>query len=465
MSVKARRIITAVLAIILAAALLFGSLIPALADDSDDPSAENSALEEQKAALEQEQADAEALANATEEEIAQAQQQLDDLNAQIEDLDSQMQTVSADIRDLDQKIEDNSALLEQKHAELVQAQQDLDNYYLEFKDRIQIMYENDRTSYLEVLLESSSISDFFSRLEYISQMVEYDNEMIQKMDEAQQRISDSEAAIQQTENELEAQKAELEDKQAQIQSLMDEKQTAFNELDDNRLALVLQAQEYDAQMESLSAQISDLQEQIDSNNAAAEASRAAAQAAAEEAARQASEAAAEAARQASEAAAAAAEDSSSDAADTSSDTSTEETASSSGDYGFIWPLSSFVLTSGYGYRVDPYLGYYRKHTGVDLATDYGTPIYASKSGTVIYTQSDANNSNGYGIACTIQHEDGFLTIYGHMSALNVTSGQWVEQGEVIGYVGSTGWSTGPHLHFEILYGSIYNDLDPLLYLP
>ena len=127
--------------------------------------------------------------------------------------------------------------------------------------------------------------------------------------------------------------------------------------------------------------------------------------------------------------------------------------------GFLFPLpagSGVVITSPYGYRYHPIDGGYRFHNGVDLAVAQGTPVYATKSGTV----TTATFSSGYGYYVTINHGDGFSSLYGHMTHYTVSSGDYVNQGDLIGYVGSTGYSTGPHLHFTMFYnGATVNPMD------
>lgn len=127
-------------------------------------------------------------------------------------------------------------------------------------------------------------------------------------------------------------------------------------------------------------------------------------------------------------------------------------------HGFQWPLSA-PITSGYGYRVHPIHGTRRLHKGIDLAASSGSAIAASKGGTVI----SAGWLGGYGNAVVISHGNGLTTLYGHQSKIAVTVGQSVGRGEVIGYVGSTGQSTGPHLHFEIRSNGA--PVNPRPYLP
>jgi len=116
------------------------------------------------------------------------------------------------------------------------------------------------------------------------------------------------------------------------------------------------------------------------------------------------------------------------------------------------------ITSGFGWRMHPILGYERFHSGIDFGADYGTLIAAADSGTVIF----AGWYGGYGTAVIIDHGNGITTLYGHTSELYVTEGQTVQRGQAIATVGSTGLSTGPHLHFEVRQAG--EPVDPTAYL-
>lgn len=125
---------------------------------------------------------------------------------------------------------------------------------------------------------------------------------------------------------------------------------------------------------------------------------------------------------------------------------------------FIWPATG-PITSYAGWRTHPIFGTTRYHSGIDIAVDSGTPVKAADTGTVVYS----GWMGGYGYAVMINHGNGLVTIYGHNSRLLVSEGQSVTQGDVIARSGSTGWSTGPHVHFEArLHGEV---VDPLNYLP
>lgn len=125
--------------------------------------------------------------------------------------------------------------------------------------------------------------------------------------------------------------------------------------------------------------------------------------------------------------------------------------------GFAWPVSA-PITSRYGMRVSPVDGVRRLHGGIDLGVVTGTPIRASKGGTVVRAEMD----DTYGLVVVVEHSDGYGTLYAHHSSLAVSAGSPVQQGQVVGYAGSTGRSTGPHLHFEIHYHGA--PVDPLLLL-
>ncbi|GEM82523.1 peptidase M23 [Meiothermus hypogaeus NBRC 106114] len=124
--------------------------------------------------------------------------------------------------------------------------------------------------------------------------------------------------------------------------------------------------------------------------------------------------------------------------------------------GYRWPMTNFTITTYYGRR-----GVFQRfHTGIDLAAPTGTPIYAARAGQV---DTAGWSRFGYGLHVILDHGGAQETLYGHMSRIAVRPGQWVARGDLIGYVGSTGWSTGPHLHFEVRVGGAARN--PLAYLP
>lgn len=126
--------------------------------------------------------------------------------------------------------------------------------------------------------------------------------------------------------------------------------------------------------------------------------------------------------------------------------------------GYMWPCRG-EITSYFGWRTHPIFGTTKYHSGMDIAVDTGTPIHATNNGTVVYS----GWLGGYGYCVMIDHGGGLVSLYGHNSALNCSEGQYVSKGTVIAYAGSTGYSTGPHCHFEMrLHGEV---TEPLNYLP
>ena len=123
----------------------------------------------------------------------------------------------------------------------------------------------------------------------------------------------------------------------------------------------------------------------------------------------------------------------------------------------MWPTYTRYITSYFGMRNNPVSGVYKSHDGVDIGAAYGTAIYAAAGGTVV----TAGWYGGYGNCVMINHGNGYTTLYGHQSRIAVSAGQTVSQGQVIGYVGSTGNSTGPHLHFEVRASATAMPINPL----
>ena len=123
----------------------------------------------------------------------------------------------------------------------------------------------------------------------------------------------------------------------------------------------------------------------------------------------------------------------------------------------MWPSYTSYITSQYGMRVNPVSGIYKLHAGCDIGASYGSSIYAAAGGTVIL----AGWNGGYGNCVMVNHGNGYTTLYGHMSSIAVSNGQSVAQGQVLGYVGSTGNSTGPHLHFEVRASATGATMNPL----
>ena len=337
------------------------------------------------------------------------------------DIDKQITITEAEIQNTNAQIQQYSLLIAEKQSELEDAlarQAEMNETY---KARIRAMEENGTISYWSVLFKATSFSDLLSRIDSIHEVAEADQRMLDELDAIAQEI---EADRQSLEDEMAAQeeaKAALAEQEATLQA---------------------QRSEADAYLIELAAAYDNLTDEYLANEAEEEALRKEIMEA---------QAAYEAALSAEEAERLAQQNQNNVAGSGSTSNVTPSTS------GFISPLpGGAYVTCAYGWRIHPIWGDERFHSGVDLGASQGTPIYAIAAGTV--TTATYGDANGYYVS--ISHGNGYGSVYCHMTNYIVSVGDSVSQGQVIGYVGSTGWSTGPHLHFEIhVNGSTVNPMD------
>ena len=337
------------------------------------------------------------------------------------DIDKQITITEAEIQNTNAQIQQYSLLIAEKQSELEDAlarQAEMNETY---KARIRAMEENGTISYWSVLFKATSFSDLLSRIDSIHEVAEADQRMLDELDAIAQEI---EADRQSLEDEMAAQeeaKAALAEQEATLQA---------------------QRSEADAYLIELAAAYDNLTDEYLANEAEEEALRKEIMEA---------QAAYEAALSAEEAERLAQQNQNNVAGSGSTSNVTPSTL------GFISPLpGGAYVTCAYGWRIHPIWGDERFHSGVDLGASQGTPIYAIAAGTV--TTATYGDANGYYVS--ISHGNGYGSVYCHMTNYIVSVGDSVSQGQVIGYVGSTGWSTGPHLHFEIhVNGSTVNPMD------
>ena len=337
------------------------------------------------------------------------------------DIDKQITITEAEIQNTNAQIQQYSLLIAEKQSELEDAlarQAEMNETY---KARIRAMEENGTISYWSVLFKATSFSDLLSRIDSIHEVAEADQRMLEELDAIAREI---EADRQSLEDEMAAQeeaKAALAEQEATLQA---------------------QRSEADAYLIELAAAYDNLTDEYLANEAEEEALRKEIMEA---------QAAYEAALSAEEAERLAQQNQNNVAGSGSTSNVTPSTS------GFISPLpGGAYVTCAYGWRIHPIWGDKRFHSGVDLGASQGTPIYAIAAGTV--TTATYGDANGYYVS--ISHGNGYGSVYCHMTNYIVSVGDSVSQGQVIGYVGSTGWSTGPHLHFEIhVNGSTVNPMD------
>ena len=312
---------------------------------------------------------------------------------------------------------------------------------------------------MQVLLESTSPAELTTRYEsiqtvsrdknrtmneYVDTKAQLDTLLVQ-LQELEEQARVARVAAAEALDSAQAAQARAEAAKSRVDQLVSQRTTALATTEAERAAVQQRYAEVAAAQAALSAQLLDLQAEKERRVAAAKAAAEAAAQARAAAARDASNAAAQQAAASAEAAASAAQASADELGSVGSVNSS----------GYFWPIPGAGTGGQVGPRVHPVYGYASCHTGVDISVASGTPIRATHSGTVV----SASYDSVYGNRTVINHGDGTSSMYAHQSSFAASPGQRVSAGDVIGYVGSTGYSTGAHLHFEIhVGGTPYNPM-------
>ncbi len=336
--------------------------------------------------------------NEIQEKINEREAEKQSVLAKKKALEEKIRDVQGEIDTIQLDIDKFNSQISQKEAELAEAERKSKIQYETMKTRLRIMYEDNSTSYITMLFKNENINDILSYFEIIKQLLSYDNDMYNNYVDTMKEIEEIKGG-------LEKDKAKVE-----------EHQNVFKE----------RKSELDGQK----AELSQIENSINSDLATYKAAY-------EEAEKE------EAALKRELAA--------------SLSTTTGGTKYTGGK--FVWPSPGYTsVTSPYGYRIHPTLKVYKLHTGIDLAVPSGSKIVAAASGKVVKAQ----NNIAYGLYVVIDHGGGYSTLYAHNSKLLVSAGQQVKQGQQIAVSGSTGYSTGPHLHFEVMInGATTNPLNHL----
>ena len=350
--------------------------------------------------LESKQAKVKEQINSLKSDIGDQEKLKDALQDEIDTVQAQIDVYNGQLTEVENRLSEIEAQKEQK-------QNDLENTKQTFMTRLRAMYVSGDNSMLNVLLSANDFGDFLYRDQLLSSVTDHDNAIMEQLKADITAVEDLEAQANEEKQEIQSIKSEVDAKRAELGDRMKEMNAVISELEGQKSGLEDQLDEYAAAIDEFEAKIQ------------------------------------------AEAAAAAKNNNSSASQSPSYSGGAKPNAG-----GWVWPCPGFYYISSY---VGPRWG--RTHNGLDIAggSIYGKPIVAARAGTVI----DAGwNSGGYGNYVMINHGDGFITIYGHMSSVAAYNGQSVSAGQVIGYVGNSGRSTGPHLHFEVrLNGSVEDPLD------
>ena len=393
-----------------AAVLLLGTQ-PVLAKSSDEIRDELRQLEQQ---AEENRKEMEEL----EEKISQNFSQMETFVESKDAIDRQISLLYDQRDNLTAQIRAYGQLVADRQEQLDTARSDLEALREQYKDRIRAMEEQGNLSYWSVLFKASSFADLLDRLQMIREIAEADQRRMEELSRAAEDVETAKKELEGEKESLEASRQELE----ALEAALTEKRALAEEM-------LRQLVEREAEFRELLAQSEEKQDSLMEQLAQKETELDEAEY------REWLESYVPPVTQ----------------------EPTPEIPESDSDW--ITPVSGYVLSSPFGMRMHPILGYERMHNGIDMACDEGTPIYASRGGVVTVADYQAGGAGNY---VQIDHGDGFKSIYMHMTRYIVSPGQYVAPGQIIGYVGNTGLSKGNHLHFGISYNGTY--VNPLEYI-
>ena len=417
---KNRKRMVSILAGIMAAIMLLSlilSLIP-----THVHGASSSEIKKQIAALKEEKKEIDAQLKEVKGQLSANDDEIEGIVAQKNSIDQEIQLLHQQIDNINQQVATYALLIADKQDELDDANTRLEELNQKNKERLRAMEEEGEISYWSIIFKANNFSDLLDRLSMVQEINAADQRRLQEISEVAEQVASVQAELTTEKADLEATKAELD--AAEI--VLDEKRV---EADALLTELIAKGEEFEKLIDESEQLQSDLMNDI---------------AQAEKDLKEA---------EYKEWLATYVPTTKPSGKDTTP--STQAPSSS----GWIKPVKSYTLTSPFGMRVHPISGKWKMHEGVDMSAPQGTPIYAAKTGKVTRT---AYQEGGAGYYVSINHGDGFASIYMHMTHYIVSPGQHVTAGQVIGYVGSTGGSTGPHLHFGISYNGTY--VNPMNYI-
>lgn len=400
MNKKTQRIIV----IIVAAALLLSVMLPVLSvfAQASVTQSDIQGIKNELSDIQAQKKDAEAKLKSIRNDLSKAKEQVELIQNQVLLCEQEINVSQAMLDEYDRQIAD-------KELEIAGLEQQQEEQYQEFYQQVRWMEETGGVNYISILFEANSFADMLEQAMLIGDIMDYSNRIIEQLEATQTELEmardalavdrEAQALVQQ---DLEARKAELEEKRAEAQTLLSQIAASESEY-------AKEAKELAESEARINKELKDAEQKYAAQLAALQA---------------------------------------------------QQNASvnmTSGDW--YWPLPGrYKISSLFGSRVDPINGRRDNHTGTDIPAPSGTPIYAAKDG-VVTTVNTNKNSSSYGYYCIISHGSGYATLYAHQCQVPIVSeGETVAKGQVIGYVGTTGRSTGNHLHFELRINGVRNDV-------
>lgn len=424
---KMKRVKIKGIVILLAVIMIVGSFqVPSFASEIDKAKEEKTELQKKK--------------EKTELRISELEKDKNDILKYIEKLDKELNNLTGEIDTLNGNIKKANKKLIIAQKDLKEARIQEEDQYTIMKKRIKYMYENGETDYLEVVMQSENLSDVLNQVEYMSKITEYDNGLLDKYIKLKKDVIKKEKAQKIKLAELKELKEELTYEQSTVERLASDKNKEVIKYQASIKENQKISDQYTSKLDQQEALIEDL---LEAEVKRIEAERIAAEKKAEEERKRKEEEK----RQQEQQNASASDNN--DNSDSSSGTTGGATTFSGS---FTWPVpSSGRITSYFGNRSAPTAGASTYHKGIDIGASSGSPIVAAAAGTVV----TATYSVSCGNYIMLSHGDNTYTVYMHCSKLLVSVGQQVSQGQEIALVGSTGISTGSHLHFAVLINGDY----------
>ena len=329
----------------------------------------------------------------------QARRKAESASAELSEVMGSLNELQAQANNLQKKSDTLQGKINDNQAKLEKKQQEMQARMLIYRKRLRDIYINGQINYLDVLLGAKDFSDFSSRMYLLQKIISRDLELLEKLKQDAAEINSRKEQLAAEMKEIKATQTELEAKKAKVNKLREQRAYMLYKAQEEEQS----SQEEYERLLAISENIASMLRNMENSGGGAPAGQ-------------------------------------------------------GGTGQFMWPCNG-PITSYYGWRTHPIFGTTKYHSGMDIAVDSGTPIHAADSGTIVYS----GWLGGYGNCVMIDHGGGLVTLYAHNSALNVGEGQYVSKGAVVAYAGSTGYSTGPHCHFEVrLHGEL---TEPLNYLP
>lgn len=451
-----RKRITSILAGIMALVLILGLIAGFLPTRASAFSSKE--LKQQLNMLKQEKAGIEAEIRNLRSQISQNTSEIERMVEEKNIIDQEIFLLHQQIANINDQISTYNLLIADKQDELVEAEAKFNKLLEENKSRIQAMEEEGDLSYWSVLFQANSFADLLDRLNMIQEIAASDQRRLKELNAAAKVVSDAKAELEEEKVGLEETKKTLDETQQEMEAKREEADALLVELVDKGMeyeALVEMSENAQAQ---LMLQIANKEDEYD-RAVYREWLATSVPPTTQPKPLPPSQTEPPAATQPGESTDPTEPGETTQPTEAPTTPPPTEAPTQPPDEGWIVPISYNAFTSPFGWRTDPVYGGSRFHYGVDLAAPQGRPIYASRSGTV----STASYDGDCGYYVQINHGNGYRSVYMHMTNYVVYAGQYVSQGQVIGYCGSTGKSTGSHLHFGISLNGSY--VNPAYYIP